>query len=347
MVHGATSKTTGRIVLDVPVRLRPLTNRSEAVVSEQLHVGLGESEWRVVPQVAIREVIRPIDDKLTPPELRLLEYGHFDFAVYASRRFDTPPAFVVEFDGPYHAANDVVDRDIAKNRLCDRAALPLLRLSQEDLTPLEQRTVIAWIAERFVARQREMPNLEVWAQSELERLAAEGADMDEVVESLNYDTSVIFDLDHPFPENMEIAHRLLDRYALRTLYVPGPADDHSLCLDDGGWSSGSENGLVSEFAVCERRCEIRRGGEVLHAFVAKSRMAWGHKIRHSGPAGGEPPRTADLWAGEYMDWVIRRVEDLSSRYVPGADPHDITEAISQYNAMRYAERWIGGAYRSS
>ena len=322
----------------MPVRLRPLTNQPEAVVSDQLHAGLGETEWRVVPHVPIREIVRVIDERLTPPELRLVERGHFDFALYPSRQFDTPPAFVVEFDGPYHSDSEVTLRDIAKNRLCQRVSLPLLRLTTEDLTPLEERTVVAWIAERFAAHAREMPALQRRTRNELEELAAAGEDMDLVAESLNYDTSVIFDLDHPFSENAVIAKRLRDRFGIGT-WCEGANGETELWLDDVAQSWGGEDGRVSEFVRYERRCAIRRGGQILQEFTAVARMAWAHKVSHSGPAGGNPPRTQDLWSAESVQWLMRRVDDLYCRYVPGADPHDITEAISLYDAMRQVERW--------
>lgn len=322
------------------MRIRALTTQTEAVVSDQLHRGLDRSDWRVAPHVAVREVVRVEDEALTQSEIGILNFGHFDFAIYPSRLFDQKPAFVVEFDGPTHETDLQAARDIAKNALCARAGLPLLRLTFDDLTPLERRTMVAWIAERFAAHEREMPELVRRTRHELEDLAEDGADMDMVVESCDYDTGVIFDLDHPFPENVVIARRLLDRFGIGTRFVvEGLAAPLQLEVDS--WISLTEDGRVSESVVAERRCSVRRGAEVLHQFRAKARMAWAHKVRNTGPAGGIQPSGYgyDMWSGESMRWVLQRLEDLNCRYVPGADPHDITEAISLYNAMRQTERW--------
>ncbi len=115
------------------IQTKRLLNRSEATVSELLHRSFEGSEWRIAPRVPIRNVIAIRDEGLTAAELSLLSRGgEFDFAVYRDRRFDQPPAFVVEFDGPYHAEPEQMMRDIAKNRLCQRTNLPLLRLGDED-----------------------------------------------------------------------------------------------------------------------------------------------------------------------------------------------------------------------
>lgn len=320
----------------MPVRLRPLTNLSEAIVSDQLHRGLDGSSWHVVPHLPIRDVIQIVDERLTVDELNMIGYGHFDFALYPSRQFDTPPAFVVEFDGPGHQDPQQTERDITKNRLCQRVDLPLLRLTADDLTPLEQRTVVAWIAERFVAHEREMPALERRTRRALEELAAAGEDMQLIIESLDYDTGVIFDLDHPFPENAAIARRLRDRFGMGTRLQRGGRGE--LWLDVDHPTSSQEDNRVSEFVRYERRCTIRRGGAIVHRFTASARMAWAHKVRHPGRAGGQPS-TAELWSSESLAWLKRRIDDLYCRVVPGADPHNITEAVSLYKAMQKAEHW--------
>ncbi len=322
---------------NVPVQVKPLTNWSEAIVSEQLHGGLEGSPWHVAPHLAVRDVIELVDERLTPEELGIRERGHFDFAVYPSRRFDDPPSFVVEFDGPYHDDPEVAARDIAKNRLCKRARLPLLRLTQQDLTPLEQRTVVNWIAARFAAHRREMPALDRRCRAELERLAPD--DLEMAIDSCDYDPGVLFDIDHPFPENRIIAERLWRRFGMRTMLFRDSSAPARCGLEVSGWSTRTEDGRVSEFTICERRCSIRGGARELHTFTAAARMAGAHKVRRAGRAGGTEGLHAPMGSAAHLRWLRQRVEDLSCDWVPGAAPDEITQEISTYNAMHEAERW--------
>ncbi len=182
------------------------------------------------------------------------------------------------------------------------------------MTPLEQRTVVDWIAERFVAYEREAPALYRQCQEELEQL--DGIDLEMAIESCDHDPSVLFDLDHPFPENRVIAERLQRRFGMRTHFFADLRLPIRYELELRGYALGTEDGRVSEFVVCERPCTIRRGETKLHEFKAKARLAWAHKVRSQGPAGGSLfSSSLDIFGRENMAWLRRRLDDLYPNHI--------------------------------
>ena len=87
--------------------------------------------------------------------------SHFDFVVQAPLHAEEPlePLFVVEFDGNDHQRPQHRRRDLAKNRLCAAAGLPLMRVDGTDLLHREHVQVVQWLAELWAAYEAEMPTM--------------------------------------------------------------------------------------------------------------------------------------------------------------------------------------------
>lgn len=77
--------------------------------------------------------------------------SHFDFVVVDDK---VSPLFVVEFDGPQHSSREQSIRDQAKDQLCQRFELPILRIESEYLRP-EYRGVdlLTWIVESWFLKR--------------------------------------------------------------------------------------------------------------------------------------------------------------------------------------------------
>ena len=77
-------------------------------------------------------------------EQRFALQSHFDFVVWR----DEQPQFAVEFDEPHHRTDPVqIVRDERKDRLCQRALLPLVRAVDHSLKRVGRRRLIEWLVE--------------------------------------------------------------------------------------------------------------------------------------------------------------------------------------------------------
>lgn len=132
------------------VPLRTFLNRSESLTLDQLERVLGGTPYAVSPKTRVKDVVDP-GEHATLPERRIV-WGHFDFLVF--NRVSGQPEFAVEFDGPTHCDPDQAERDRAKDELCLREGLPILRIGTDDIAPREQCSLLEWLLERFVGHRQ-------------------------------------------------------------------------------------------------------------------------------------------------------------------------------------------------
>jgi hypothetical protein len=111
--------------------LKPLLNLPEAVSDQRLREVCNDFDAKVYAKVRVADVL-PIENSwIDNDHYRYALQAHFDFVVTDS---DDKPLFAVEFDGSGHSSPEVQRRDQIKNSLCDRFALPLLRINRKYLT---------------------------------------------------------------------------------------------------------------------------------------------------------------------------------------------------------------------
>ena len=140
--------------------------------------------------------------------------AHFDFVVHAplDDAHPTEPLFAVEFDGPTHLSPDVRRRDLAKNRLCLAAGLPLVRIDDAYLYRRERQPVIVWLVEMWDAYHKEIPGLigqTQWIRSRMKKSELRDAEEDWRSEYYFYtDPDRTFRMNHPFPSAMAVVERL-------------------------------------------------------------------------------------------------------------------------------------------
>jgi hypothetical protein len=144
--------------------------------------------------------------------------AHFDFVVHEGIMGEHPthPLFAVEFDGAAaHARPAARWRDLAKNRLCAAAGLPLVRINDTFLYPRERLSLVEWLARLWAAYRAEMPDLLAERDATVEAMPQ--AQLDEaglflLAEYPHLDAELTFELGHPFPPAQEVAERLASQY---------------------------------------------------------------------------------------------------------------------------------------
>jgi len=111
--------------------LKRLLNLPEAVTDQRLREVCNDFDAKVYAKVRVADVLPIESSGIDNGHYRYALQAHFDFVVTDS---DDKPLFAVEFDGSSHSSPEVQRRDQIKNSLCDRFALPLLRIKRKYLT---------------------------------------------------------------------------------------------------------------------------------------------------------------------------------------------------------------------
>ena len=77
--------------------------------------------------------------------------SHFDFIIYDH---EEKPLFAVEFDGNQHTIDkQQIERDLKKNKLCEFADFPLLRINSLYLKKYRDLDLLAWIIHTWFYRK--------------------------------------------------------------------------------------------------------------------------------------------------------------------------------------------------
>jgi hypothetical protein len=193
------------------VHKRQLVNFKERQTLRILDDVLTNSPYRAFSKVRLTDVICPDEgESVTSDERTFLRTAHFDFVVY--RKTETlDPEFALEFDGLHHEYDPVQKRrDVIKNRLCDNAKLPLIRITDIELEEYEKVTLLGYMVSRFKAWDEEheciLAEIEDYVSGlspeEIHKLTRGG------IADPSIDPTFIFDCRHPFPSTKRIAERL-------------------------------------------------------------------------------------------------------------------------------------------
>lgn len=125
------------------MRLLKLVDRYEEVAYGEITRVTKGWGLSVYPKVRVADIIS-LDGIGAKGDLKRFGLqAHFDFVICRNR---WTPAYVIEFDGRYHAKPDQIARDSKKDALCKHAGLPILRINSNYLFPnFGSSSLLAWI----------------------------------------------------------------------------------------------------------------------------------------------------------------------------------------------------------
>ena len=200
--------------------VKRINNTSETITFNELLKGLAETDFSIHSKLAIKDVIgEKVLSKLDKAHKNLFNSSHFDFVVLSPEHI---PVFAVEFDGPHHSLYEKKQlRDIRKNRICQIAEFPLIRVTDFELEKIDSISVLEFIAYRFAKYYLEIPRIKKALNKEIENMTDEQrvAMTEKGYLDPMYDPEYLFDFEFPFPLRDRIFSEL-KTYSLYDSYVP-------------------------------------------------------------------------------------------------------------------------------
>jgi len=316
-----------------------LLNTSEYRTEQTLRKVLEGTRFRVFAQLPLDKVIRPEPgETVSRGEKSLLGDSELDFVIYDEV---SEPQFAIEFDGPAHQYEDQKRRDLRKNRLCQRAGLPLLRITDTHLEEYEKASILEYIVGRFVWWDEEIEGIlaeineyvsEI-SEEELARLT-EGGIADPTI-----DPTFIFGLRHPFPGTVGIAERLFGTFRIITPHLLGniwnEAVAESRVLEfshyrDSHKPEGHDYTLTRDYELIER---VRNAEQTkvnrLHTVQVSFGIQW------------TLPIVEDFNWKEAPIYYAARTGNFPIAYqdIPGISMPELVENVCEFLALRQIEMW--------
>lgn len=293
--------------------------------------------FRIYPKVRLADAIFK-DEYLSPREFQYFTRAHFDFLVVKD---DDTPVFAVEFDGRGHAEPEAVERDVIKNRLCNRSALPLLRITSAEIAESDQHSVLDYMLMRYVAWQEEIHDI----AAEIEEFAASlptGADPDDY--AVDLDPSVHFDLRHPFPATSAVRDRLWKNHGVAWNLGDrrGAAAARLFC--DVGCPKQIGNTKDDQFTSCDVTATVWEPSATAQSPMLVKRVSV--SVRAWLPLQVNVPGAPLFFSSGLLSLSAEQVRLFGERvnamwfpHLPGVSPWDIAENYAEYLGFRAIERW--------
>lgn len=316
------------------MKTRHLLHWTEHDVDEILQRRLDDTPYRVHCPVPLSDVIMKDKQEWLPPEeFRMLTTSHFDFVI-ATKARPLTPVFAIEFDGPHHEYDaDQIGRDMIKNRLCQKAGLPLLRITLSEIEEHEIITLLDYMLERWLAWPKEIQEIYDEAR-ELTETDPEGAKW----ELAEWDPGFEFDLKHPFPGTRKVAQRLLHNHGIGYFGLPHKdiADaEYELAVYERSMGPARKTGYykcVKEAVL--QRTESPEDKPVFETKVQASARVW-------LPTSAEASDPASPWSDDSEEFQ-RALKAVRARWTPALPPisaWEIAEHFCDYLACKEVERW--------
>jgi len=308
--------------------LKKFANKSEKRVWHTLRRVLDSAGLYTAAQVRLEDIIKLEEEDASIKERMFIKAASFDFVVFSE---DTIPMFAVEFDGPEHWFDSKqIRRDIFKNRICDKAKLPLLRIDSHYLKKFDHKNLLNYICERIVAYKEEMPNLKQKMRDYLEGLTQETVDSYISAGDLPFDPTFEFNIRHPFLETYNTANRLHSNFGIRTGFVK-INDYSSNCYDYDVPFFGLGKGPFSGYEKITYKyklIDLKTGNILLKDSISFS-YRWVYPIEVDYNPEEVP-----------LDFFIRTGRNpISMPHIPGAFLPEIAENFCNYLALKQIEIW--------
>ena len=280
---------------------------------------------------------------------KFLKESELDFVVANA---DSIPEFAVEFDGPFHQREDKQIADARKNRLCDLAKLPLLRITDTELEEFDKYTILEFIVMRFLAWKNEYQEIEQDIAEYVEMLDERQRQelLDGCIVDPCIDPAFHFDLRHPFPRTRELAKRLLTEHGVVSLlaepFLKSMTTPHTYKLFCDVLPSQlrfeGHDLIVRCDYVISRSTEPFFGLKTIASEQDRStstvlkRGAVDFRIRCTLPIDPDyDPAEVPI------DYVSRTGKiPISFQELPGVTAFDIAENMSVYLGLREVQKWM-------
>lgn len=327
-----------------------ILNASEQQTDEVLRSSFAGTGYRIFARLPLAKVIqREPRETLSNKDREFLKESELDFVVVNA---DSRPEFAVEFDGPYHQLVNHIKPDARKNKLCDLAKLPLLRITDTELEEFDKYTILEFIVMRFLTWQNEYKEIEQDIAEYVETLDERQRQelLDGCIADPSIDSAFHFDLRHPFPRTRELAKRLLTEHGVVSLFaepflksMTTPPTYKLFCDVSRRQQRFEGHGLIVRCDyVISRSTEPFFGVKTIASEQDRStstvlkRGAVDFRIRCTLPIDPDyDPAEAPI------DYVSRTGKfPVSFQELPGVDAFDIAENMSKYLGLREVEKWM-------
>jgi very-short-patch-repair endonuclease len=321
----------------------PLLNTSEYLTERSIRQALEETNYRVYAQLPLNKVIqRERGDKLSSGDRKFLQKSELDFVIYNQNSL---PELAIEFDGPAHRACEKKrQNDIRKNRLCKRAGLPLVRVSDVHLEQHDRTTTLEYMINRFVSWHDEIngildeikERLSEASEEEIERLTEDG------ILDPDIDPTFIFDLRHPFPGTIEVANRLYADFKIVSPYLRAEvwqqAMEQSRVLEFSYFGSQDKKERQTHYIAKDcnykllervRRIEDQTSTNVIHEIQVTFHIQW------------TLPLVEDYDGSETQFQYYLRTGNFPVTYqnIPGISIPELADNFCDFLALREIEKW--------
>ena len=111
-------------------RRKRVLNLRESAVDRMLAESAADNGYRVSLKMRLRDVIDVDDMPLDARERNFAFTSHLDFVAFDAETH--LPVLAVEYDGPQHLTDHrQMERDRIKDRLCEAAELPMVRIDNQ------------------------------------------------------------------------------------------------------------------------------------------------------------------------------------------------------------------------
>ena len=324
-----------------------LLNTSEYLTEKTLRKVLQGTRFRVCAQLPLNKVIRTEPgERVSKGERSLLAGSELDFVIYDEA---SEPQFAIEFDGPAHQYDDQKRRDLRKNRLCRRAGLSLLRITDTHLQEYEKASILEYVVGRFVSWDGEIEGIlteineyvSELSKEEIARLTEGGIADPEI------DPTFIFDLRHPFPGTVEIAERLFNKFGIITPH-----------LSTGSWSAAIVKSPALEFSYHSASCKqegheyaLIRDYELIERLrtAEQTTVTRLHDLQVIFGIQWTLPIEEDFdWREAPIDYAVRTGKlPIAFQEIPGMSMPEVVENVCDFLARRQIEVWAIEHLRTS
>ncbi len=330
----------------------------ESRVDTILRKRLEKEGYRIDAKVGLSDAInKDKGEFLAKREFDYLTRAHLDFLITK----DNWPQFAVEFDGPHHQQDKkAIENDVLKNRLCRSAGLPLLRIRADQLDDLDQTTALDYMLDRYVAWGKEKDELLAMVEEFAENIPENASPEDLAVD---LDPHFWFDVRHPFPGIAKVGERLWRKHRVASV-MKSPAmyrDAQYLCyagMRSAGQFEDDEFITFKAGASIWQADRYDPSGPVWQTGQSKDDSLFSAtasaSVRAWLPTERDIPQPTDLGTlletavtssdydrlgKQFLDQFERRVEAIWQPKLPGIEPWDIAENLSEYLALRKIEKW--------
>jgi hypothetical protein len=191
--------------------------QAERDLGATINRAIAGTGYTAYPKVKVKSVIgKQENDHLDRNDKKAFEDAEFDVVVLDENNIGV---FAAEYDGPCHEKREKLRSDARKNAWCFQAGLPLLRISDWEISKEDQGLFVIYLIERHLAFKKELPSIieeikKKYGQEEIDRRYDEG------LIPRDMDAYRVFDSRYPFPEFNALIKKIAEDFDIFVLFQP-------------------------------------------------------------------------------------------------------------------------------